>query len=71
MTRDPLRDLLDAVLDAIDIPHDTPDHAKYLADRAGIAVIVARAALAEDPADIPRNVDYLRSRLARSKGVQA
>ncbi|MFJ2707828.1 hypothetical protein ACIO3R_32210 [Streptomyces sp. NPDC087428] len=64
-----LRALLDAVLDAIDIPSPTDaadlNQFRALLDRrAGLAVITARAVLAEPPADIQWNVDYLRRVLA-------
>lgn len=61
---DPIRDLLVAVLEAIDLPADTENYPKRLERRAVLAVVVARAALREDPAGIPWNVDYLRAQLA-------
>lgn len=64
---DPVRDLLAAVLEAIDLPADLEDYAERLERRAGLAVVVARAALREDPSDIPWNVDYLRAQLAADK----
>ncbi|MFF2331856.1 MULTISPECIES: hypothetical protein [unclassified Streptomyces] len=60
---DPIRDLLVAVLDAIDVPFDVVDYDRQLGDRARLAVVVGRAALEEDPAGIPWNVDYLRAYL--------
>ncbi|MEU3203549.1 hypothetical protein ABZ702_06630 [Streptomyces cyaneofuscatus] len=64
-----LRALLDAVLDAIDIPHpatigDTEAYQVALDRRAALAVTTARAALAENPDDIGWNADHLRRRLA-------
>ncbi|MFJ4916078.1 hypothetical protein [Streptomyces sp. NPDC088726] len=66
---DDLRALLGAVLDAIDIPSPASgadlDQFRALLDRrVGLAIITARAALTEDPADIQWNVDYLRRVLA-------
>ncbi|MFJ2701865.1 hypothetical protein ACIO3R_01535 [Streptomyces sp. NPDC087428] len=66
---DDLRALLDAVLDAIDIPFPATgadlDKFRALLDRrASLAVLTARGALAENPADIQWNVDYLRKKLA-------
>ncbi|MFE1543630.1 hypothetical protein ACFW61_24560 [Streptomyces microflavus] len=64
-----LRALLDAVLDAIDIPYPATiadDHAyrAVLERRLGLAVITARAALAEEPDSIAWNGGYLRRKLA-------
>ena len=63
-----MRLLLEAVLDAIDIPHPTSlsdqDALRALLDRrASLAVTVARAALAENPDNIGWNADHLRQRL--------
>ena len=63
MSTDPIRDLLAAVLEAIDLSADLEDYAERLERRAGLAVVVARAALREDPSDILWNVDYLRAQL--------
>ncbi|MCP3769513.1 hypothetical protein [Streptomyces sp. MAR25Y5] len=63
-TPDAVRDLLAVVLDALTLPYDTPDYSRRILDRAAEARTVAVAALAEDPADIGWNVDYLRSKLA-------
>lgn len=67
-TRD-VRSLLEAVLEAIDLPFaatttDNEKRARILDERARLAVIVARAALAEDPDSIAWNADYLRTHLA-------
>ncbi|MEU0001515.1 hypothetical protein ABZ069_31815 [Streptomyces microflavus] len=64
-----LRALLDAVLDAIDIPRwatvgDEDAYRAVLDRRLGLAVIVARAALAEEPDSIAWNTTYLRRKLA-------
>ncbi|MGP4084158.1 hypothetical protein [Streptomyces sp. KR55] len=59
-----LRNLLEAVADALTLPYDTDDYEKRLVDRAGWALAVIRGALDEDPADIGWNADYLRSRMA-------
>ncbi|MFE2020150.1 hypothetical protein ACFW9O_19155 [Streptomyces sp. NPDC059499] len=66
---DDVRALLDVVLEAIDIPHpatvgDEETYRAVLERRVSFAVIVARAALAEDPDGIGWNVDYLRTKLA-------
>lgn len=65
-----VRALLDAVLDAIDIPYPatTADDETYrtiLDRRLSLAVIVARAALAENPADYGWNADYLRQKITQ------
>ncbi|WP_326700224.1 hypothetical protein OG909_24825 [Streptomyces sp. NBC_01754] len=64
-----LRSLLDAVLDAIDVPYPatTADDKAYrtvLDRRLSLAVVVARAALAESPADYDWDAAYLRRKLA-------
>ncbi|MGW0933639.1 hypothetical protein [Streptomyces sp. NPDC002666] len=64
-----IRTLLEAVLEAIDIPHpatvgDTDGYQVALDRRASLAIIIARAALADAPADIGWNADYLRQKLA-------
>ncbi|MFD7746727.1 hypothetical protein ACFV2V_13775 [Streptomyces sp. NPDC059698] len=64
-----LRALLDAVLDAIDIPHpattgDSDTYRAVLDRRLGLAVIVGRAALAEGPDSVAWNTAYLRRKLA-------
>lgn len=64
-----LRALLDAVLEAIDIPNPASgadmDQFRALLDRrATLAIVTARAALAEEPADLQWNADYLRRKLA-------
>ncbi|WP_326659586.1 hypothetical protein [Streptomyces sp. NBC_00385] len=66
---DDLRALLDTVLDAIDIPFpatggDLDKFYALLDRRVILAVGTARGALAEAPADIAWNVDYLRRKLA-------
>lgn len=71
MSNAALRALLDAVLDAIDIPSpatigDTDSYQIALDRRASLAIVVARGALAEDPADLQWNADYLRRKLAES-----
>ncbi|MFF5773867.1 hypothetical protein ACFY8V_32780 [Streptomyces californicus] len=63
-----IRALLDAVLDAIDIPHpatigDTDAYRAVLDRRLGLAVIVARAALVEGPDSVAWNTAYLRRKL--------
>ncbi|MEV8031408.1 hypothetical protein [Streptomyces sp. NPDC086182] len=59
-----LRALLDAVLDAITLPSGSPDHDQRLLNRALWVRATVKGALAEDPADLGWNVDYLRSKLA-------
>lgn len=64
-----VRALLDAVLEAIDIPHpatvgDQDAYRAVLDRRLGLAVIVARAALAEEPDSIAWNTAYLHRKLA-------
>ncbi|MEU8688810.1 hypothetical protein [Streptomyces sp. NPDC048665] len=59
-----LRALLAAVLDAITLPHEAPEYAERIEDRASIARVVVREALDEDPARLGWNADWLRGRLA-------
>lgn len=58
-----LRNLLEAVLEALTLPYDTPDYDQRILNRAAEARVIATAALAEDPADIGWNVDFLRAKL--------
>jgi len=58
-----LRNLLEAVADALTLPYDTPDYARRILDRTAWARSVVTAALAEDPRDLGWNVDYLRSKM--------
>lgn len=65
---DATRDLLAAVLEALDIPHpatvgDTEVHDRILNDRVMHAVIALRSALEEHPLGIDWTVQYLRERL--------
>lgn len=68
-TLEELRALLEAVVEAIDIPHpatvgDADTYRDLLDRRAGLAVIVARAALAEEPDAYGWNAAYLRRKIA-------
>jgi hypothetical protein len=67
----PARDVLEAVREAIDIPHaatmgDQEVRTKILIERAGHAVVMLEAVLdGSHPApDIPWSVSYLRAQLA-------
>jgi hypothetical protein len=67
----PARDALEAVLEAIDIPHgatvgDEEARTAILLERAGHAAVMLRAILdGSHPApDVPWSVEYLRDRLA-------
>lgn len=68
--REPVRDLLAAVLEALDIPHpatigDREAHDRLLNDRAMHAAIALRNALEDKPVmDIEWTTAYLRERLA-------
>ncbi|MET7711028.1 hypothetical protein [Streptomyces sp. NPDC005407] len=66
---DDVRDLLAAVLEALDIPHpatvgDGEVHDRLLADRAMHAVIALRSTLDGHPLGIEWTTQYLRERLA-------
>ncbi|MGW0626069.1 hypothetical protein [Streptomyces sp. NPDC002758] len=65
----PVRDLLAAVLDALDIPHpatagDTEAHDQTLNDRAMHAKIALRSVLDGDPLGTEWTTAYLHERLA-------
>ncbi|MDX2538606.1 hypothetical protein [Streptomyces scabiei] len=58
-----LRNLLEAVLEAVTLPYDGPEHARRMETRADWVRATVKGALADDPADIGWNADFLRSRL--------
>lgn len=58
-----LRDLLTVVLDAITLPYGTEDYDRRMAGRMGWAQAAVKGALADDPADIGWNADFLRQKL--------
>lgn len=55
--------LLEAVVEALTLPHDVPDYSRRIENRAMIAKVVVRDALAGDPADLAWNADWLRQKL--------
>lgn len=63
------RALLEAVVEALTLPHDAPGYSKRIEDRAAIAMVVARDALAGNPADLAWNADWLRQKL-REEGAR-
>jgi hypothetical protein len=64
LARTDVRQLLDAVLEALALPYDAHDYDHRIVERASIARRIARATLAESPADLGWNVDYLKQKLA-------
>jgi hypothetical protein len=58
-----LRALLEATLDAITLPYGTHDYDQRMRERVGWTLTTLKGALAEDPADLGWNVDYLRGKL--------
>ncbi|MGY1499163.1 hypothetical protein ACW4TU_21690 [Streptomyces sp. QTS52] len=67
---EPVRDLLAAVLDALDLPHPacvggTEAHDRLLNTRAVHARIALRSALEEHPLGIEWTTTYLREQLAK------
>lgn len=58
-----LRELLEAVSDALSLPLDAPDYDERIVDRTRIVRVVVRDVLGGNPADIGWNADWLRSRL--------
>jgi hypothetical protein len=58
-----LRRLLEAVLEAVTLPHGTGEHARRMEIRADWVRATLKGALEEDPDSIGWNADFLRSRL--------
>lgn len=58
-----LRKLLEAVLEAVTLSYDGPEHARRMETRADWVRATVKGALADDPADIGWNADFLRGRL--------
>jgi hypothetical protein len=59
-----LRALLEAVLDAITLPFDAYDYDRRILDRTSWVRSTVKGALAEDPAELGWDVDFLRGKLA-------
>lgn len=59
-----LRRLLEAVLEAVTLPDAGLEHARRMETRADWVRATVKGALAEDPANIGWNTDFLRGRLA-------
>jgi hypothetical protein len=62
----PERELLEAVLEALSLPFEAPDYDQRLKDRAGLARVVIREALAEAaerPDAFTWNAGWLRRKL--------
>jgi hypothetical protein len=66
-----LRNLLEAVLEAVTLPHDTAEYARRMESRADWVRATVKGALEEDPADIGWNADFLRSRLRAEEAEAA
>ena len=65
-----LRKLLEAVLDAVTLPYDTPDYDERIKERAGLVKVVLRDGL--DTADrIGWNADWLRAKLTAEQAEAA
>ena len=58
------RELLQAVLEALTLPYDVDGYDRRLLERADWARATVKGVLADDPADMAWNADYLRSKLA-------
>lgn len=58
-----LRNLLEAVLEAVTLPYSGLDHARRMETRADWVRATVKGALADDPADIGWNADFLRGKL--------
>lgn len=65
-----LRALLEAVADVLEIPFDTDRYEVQLAERAGWVHTTIRGALAEDPAEIGWNAEFLRSRFPAAQAAE-
>ena len=59
-----LRNLLEAVLEAVTLPYSGPEHARRMETRADWVRATVKGALEEDPSGIGWNADFLRGRLA-------
>ena len=65
-----LRKLLEAVLDAVTLPYDTPDYDERIKERAGLVKVVLRDG--RDTADrIGWNADWLRAKLTAEQAEAA
>ncbi|MBZ3907320.1 hypothetical protein [Streptomyces griseiscabiei] len=59
-----LRALLAVVLEALTLPYGADDYDRRILERAALTRTVVAAALAEAPADLAWNADYLSGKLA-------
>lgn len=59
-----LRNLLEAVLEAVTLSYEGLDHARRMETRADWVRATVKGALEEDPANIGWNADFLRGRIA-------
>ena len=59
-----LRQLLEAVLEAVTLPYGTAEYARRLESRTDWVRTTVKGALQEDPSGIGWNAGYLRSRIA-------
>lgn len=66
-----LRRLLEAVLEAVTLPHGAREHARRMEIRADWVRATVKGALEEDPAGIGWNADFLRSRIAAEEAEAA
>jgi hypothetical protein len=66
-----LRNLLEAVLEAVTLPYDAPEYARRMETRADWVRATVKGALEEDPADVGWNADFLRSRLRAEEAEAA
>jgi hypothetical protein len=66
-----LRQLLEAVLEAVTIPYNAPEYARRIEERADWVLTTVKGALAEDARNIGWNADYLRNKLAAEEAEAA
>lgn len=66
-----LRQLLEAVLEAVTLPHDGLEHARRMETRADWVRATLKGALAEDPVNIGWSADYLRGKLRAEEAEAA
>lgn len=64
-----LRALLTAVLEAVTLPAGDVEYARRLETRANWVHATVKGALAEDPADIGWNADFLRQKLVEEQAA--
>ena len=66
-----LRNLLEAILEAVTLPYEGTDRARRMETRADWVRATLRVALQEDPASLAWDADFLRGRLRAEESEAA